>query len=365
MNVFPANGYRKWSAWPLLGHCARHWRWSAMVLALLVAVAVALCVGRYALSLSHIASILLSRLLPPDWLQQLPPWSAVQERVLLQVRLPRILLAALVGAALAMCGGALQGAFRNPLVGPQILGISSGAAFGGCLSILLFSSMPATLGLSLLGGLAAIAIVYALGRHERRTTILMLILAGVVTSAFFAALISMATYFADPNDTLPAIVFWLMGSFATASYAKLAAVAVPIVMGMGLILALRFRINVLSLGDEQASALGIKVEPLRWVLLGSVTLVVSAGVAVSGTVGWVGLVVPHVARMVVGPDHRVLLPACALIGGAYLVLVDTVARSMTTAEIPLGVITALIGAPVFAWLLRRMHIKEGREGAAS
>ncbi len=333
------------------------WRWVAMVCLLLAVMAAALCIGRYPLSLSHVTSILVAHLLPGDWTNLLPAWSSVEQRVVMQVRMPRVLMSVIVGASLSMCGGALQGAFRNPLVGPQILGISSGAAFGGCIAILLFSSMPATLSLAFAGGLAAVAIVYVLGRYERRTTMLMLILAGVVTSAFFAALISLATYFADPNDTLPAIVFWLMGSFATASYIKLVSVIGPIVLGMGLLFALRFRINVLSLGDEQARALGIAVEPLRWVLLACVTLVVSASVAVSGTVGWVGLVVPHFARLVVGPDHRVLLPACALIGAAYMVLVDTVARSVTSAEIPLGVITALIGAPLFAWLLRRMQAK--------
>lgn len=334
-------------------------RWVLMAVVLLVSILAAICIGRYPLPLSHVVAILFDYLVPGDWSHWLPAWSAVEERVVMQVRMPRVLMAVMVGASLAMCGGALQGAFRNPLVGPQILGISSGAAFGGCLAILLFTSMPATLGMAFAGGLIAVAMVYVLGRYERRTTMLMLILAGVVISAFFSALISLVTYFADPNDTLPAIVFWLMGSFATASYVKLAAVIGPILIGMVLLLALRFRINVLSLGDEQARALGIAVEPLRWVLLACVTLVVSASVAVSGTVGWVGLVVPHVARLVVGPDHRVLLPACALIGGAYMVCVDTVARSATSAEIPLGVITALIGAPLFAWLLRRMQTKGG------
>ncbi|MDX3881150.1 FecCD family ABC transporter permease [Achromobacter denitrificans] len=335
------------------------WPWLLMALALLASVLVALCVGRYPLSLSQVSGVLAAKLLPDDLAAWLPAAGATEQRVVMQLRLPRVLLAVLAGSSLAMCGAALQGAFRNPLVGPQILGISSGAAFGGCAAILLFSSLWATLGLAFAGGLLAVAIVYALGRSNGRTTILMLVLAGVVTSAFFSALISLATYFADPNDSLPAIVFWLMGSFATATYAKLAAAVPPIVAGMGLLYALRFRINVLSLGDEQASAMGIAVEPLRWLLLGCATLVVSASVAVSGTVGWVGLVVPHIARMLVGPDHRLLLPASALIGGAYMVAVDTVARSATSAEIPLGVITALIGAPLFAWLLRRAQ----RQGA--
>ncbi|MFY3704865.1 FecCD family ABC transporter permease [Achromobacter dolens] len=336
----------------------RAWPWWLMIAAAPLSALAALCVGRYALPASHVGAALAGWALPDGLASWLPAVADAERRVVLLVRLPRVLLALLAGSSLALCGAALQGAFRNPLVGPQILGISSGAAFGGCAAILLFSSLWATLGFAFAGGLLAVAIVYLLGRSRGRTTILMLVLAGVVTSAFFSALISLATYFADPYDSLPAIVFWLMGSFATASYVKLGAAVAPIAAGMGLLFALRFRINVLSLGDEQASAMGLAVEPLRWMLLGCATLVVSASVAVSGTVGWVGLVVPHIARMLVGPDHRVLLPASALLGGTYMVWVDTVARSATSAEIPLGAITALVGAPLFAWLLRRT---QGRE----
>lgn len=335
-------------------------RWLGLGAVLLGAMIAALCIGRYSLPVSHVLAILASHVLPTAWLEHFSAWSGVEQRVVDLVRTPRILLSALVGAGLAMSGATLQGAFRNPLVGPQILGISSGAALGGCVAILLFSSLAATMTLAFCGGILAISIVYTLGRSQGRTTMLMLILAGVVTSAFFAALISLVTYFADPNDTLPAIVFWLMGSFSTASYTKLGAIVLPVLLGMGLLHALRFRINVLSLGDEHASALGIAVEPLRWLLLACVTLIVSASVAVSGTVGWVGLVVPHIARMLTGPDHRVLLPASALIGAIYMVLIDTAARSATSAEIPLGVITALIGAPVFAWLLRRTQAGGGQ-----
>lgn len=335
----------------------RAWPWLLMGLALPASLLAALCVGRYPLPLSHATGILAGLVLPDRAQAWLPAATAAEHRVLVQVRLPRALLATLTGASLAMCGAALQGAFRNPLIGPQILGISSGAAFGGCLAILLFSSLPATLGLAFAGGLLAVSAVYVLGRSQGRSTLLMLVLAGVITGAFFSALISLATYFADPNDSLPSIVFWLMGSFATASYAKLAVAAPPVLAGIVLLCLMRFRINVLSLGEEQAAALGIAVEPLRWTLLGCVTLVVSASVAVSGTVGWVGLVVPHIARMVVGPDHRSLLPASALLGGSYLLWVDTVARSATSAEIPLGVITALVGAPIFAWLLRRAQAR--------
>lgn len=341
-------------AWRIPGGA---WTWPLLLALLLASMMMSLATGRYALSWQHIAAMLAEPLLPQAWHQWLPEVSDVQRRVLWQVRLPRILMSVLVGGSLALCGAALQGAFRNPLVGPQVLGISSGAALGGCLAILFYTSLPLVMGGAFAGGLLAIAMVYFMGRSQGCTTMLMLVLAGVVCSAFFAALISLVTYFADANDTLPAIVFWLMGSFATASYFKLGVIALPVLGGSLLLFALRFRINVLSLGDEQASAQGIAVEPLRWALLACVTLVVSASVAVSGTVGWVGLVVPHFARMLVGPDHRVLLPASALVGAIYMVLVDTLARSLTSAEIPLGVMTALIGAPVFAWLLKRTHAR--------
>ncbi len=332
---------------------ASTWRWGLMVTALPALMLAALCIGRYGLPLPRVMAVLANATLPTNWSMGLPAVGELEQRVVLQVRLPRILLAALVGAGLSVCGGALQGSLRNPLVGPQILGISSGAAFGGCLAIVLFTSLLGILGLAFAAGLAATALVYLLARSQRRTSLLMLILAGVVVSAFFAALTSLVTYFANPNDSLPAIVFWLMGSFATASWLKLGLVVAPMLMGTALLLTLRFRLNVLSLGDEQAAALGVLVEPLRWTALCCVALVVSAGVAVSGTVGWVGLVVPHIARMLVGADHRAMLLASLLLGGSFMVVVDTLARSLTSAEIPLGVITALVGAPIFAWLLRR------------
>lgn len=342
-----------------LSHQARSTRllWVVMIVVLLAVAIAALCVGRYPLQVSHVIGILFSQLLPSDWLTWLGQWSDIETRVVMQVRLPRILMAILIGASLAMSGAVLQGIFRNPLVGPQILGISSGAAFGGCIAILVFSSLTAIMGMSFIGGLIAITAVYFLGRYQRQTSLLMLILAGVVISAFFAALVSLITYFADTNDTLPTIVFWLMGSLATATYVKLGVVVVPVVVGMTLLYLLRFRINVLSMGDEQAHAMGVAVEPLRWAILLCITFVVSASVAVSGTVGWVGLIMPHIGRMIVGDDHRVLLPVSAIIGAIYLLIVDTMARTLTSSEIPLSVITAVIGAPIFVWVMRRTQKK--------
>ncbi len=328
-----------------------------MLLALLGAMVIALSTGRFMLSPGVVVQELFSLLSQQAGLVNSDVLVSLQEKLVLHIRLPRVLTAMLVGAALAMCGAALQGAFRNPLVGPQILGISSGAALGGCLAIFFVGSMLTVLGMAFVGGLVAITTVYAISRVGGKNQILVLVLAGVVTGAFFSALLSLLTYFADPNDTLPAIVFWLMGSFATASYTKLGWVALPMLAGMSVLFLMRFRINVLSMGDEHAASLGVPVEQVRWAMLVCVALVVSSGVAIAGTVGWVGLVVPHFARMVVGPYHRALLPASALLGALFLLCVDTVARSLTAAEIPLDVITSLIGAPIFALMLRKAHAK--------
>ena len=181
----------------------------------------------------------------------------------------------------------------------------------------------------------------------------MLVLAGIVTSAFFSALVSVTKFVADPDDKLPAIVFWLMGSFASASYEKVWLMAVPVVLGSVVIYLMRFQINVLSLGDEEAQALGVKVERTRWIALIAIALISSAVVAAAGVIGWVGLVIPHFARMLTGPDHKVLIPAAMLIGASYLIHIDNVARTAIAAEIPVGIITALIGAPIFGLLLRR------------
>jgi iron complex transport system permease protein len=208
-------------------------------------------------------------------------------------------------------------------------------------------------GLAFTFGLVAILVVYAVTRGADGTPMLMVVLGGVVTGSFFSALVSLLTYVADPYDQLPAIVFWLLGSLATASYATVALASVPVLAGSGLLVLMRWRINVLSLGDDDTAAVGLAPAPARWTVLGAVTLVVAGAVAVSGVVSWVGLVVPHMVRMWVGPDHRVLLPASFLMGGVFLLVIDTVARTLTAGEIPLGVLTALVGAPVFFVLLRR------------
>lgn len=307
-----------------------------------------LAIGRFDVPLLHVAGILVSKLVPLE-----PWWTPVEARVVELIRIPRILMAALAGAGLAVAGAALQGIFRNPLVGPQIIGVSSGAAFGGALAILLSESRFLLIGLAFVCGMLAMVIVYSISRQQGRASILMLVLAGIVTSAFFSALVSVTKFVADPDDKLPAIVFWLMGSFASASYDKVWLIAIPVVIGSVVIYLMRFQINVLSLGDEEALALGVKVERTRWIALTAIALISAAVVAAAGVIGWVGLVIPHFARMLTGPDHKVLIPAAMLIGASYLIHVDNVARTAIAAEIPVGIITALIGAPVFGVLLRR------------
>ena len=294
----------------------------------------------------------MSRSSPPRLCPVPAESSGTEQNVVPLVRLPRVLLALLVGGGLAVGGAALQAIFRNPLVSPQIIGVSAGASFGGALALLLgLGTGFLVAGLRVRHGGPRLLFLITSGRGG--TPMLMIVLGGVVTGSFFSALVALVTYLADPYTTLPAIVFWLLGSVATATFAKVLVARSPVLGGAVVLLALRWRINVLSLGDEDAAALGLRPRPLRWAVLVAVALIVAGAVAVSGAVSWVGLVIPHLARMWVGPDHRVLLPVSFLLGGAYIVLVDTIARTATAGEIPLGVLTALIGAPVFFVLLRR------------
>jgi iron complex transport system permease protein len=320
---------------------------AAAVLVLAVGL-LALAVGRYGVPVGHVARILVSGILPAD-----PAISGTEQNIVLLVRLPRVLLALLVGGGLSLCGAALQALFRNPLVSPEIIGVSAGASFGGALALLLGLGSVMLVASSFTFGLLALGLLFLVTSGRGGAPMLMVVLGGVVIGSFFSALVSLVVYLADPFSTLPAIVFWLLGSVAASTAAKVLVAAVPVLAGAAVLLALRWRLNVLSLGDDDAAALGVRPRPLRWVVLAAVALIVAGAVAVSGAVAWVGLVVPHLARMWVGPDHRVLLPVSFLLGGAYIIAVDTVARTMTAGEIPLGVLTALIGAPVFFVLLRR------------
>lgn len=331
------------------------------VLLIFVAV-IAMSIGRYWVPPNEILRLLSSRTLELiPGISQTPlrqTWSAQEATVVMDVRLPRILLAFLVGGALALGGACLQALFRNPLVSPDIVGVTSGASFGGVLVMMLGLS-GAWLVTGAFGfGLLALVIVLFLGRLGQGQQMLMIVLGGIVVAAFFNACVSFLTYIADPYSELPSIVHWLLGSLASASYDKVLIALVPIALGSLVVLGMRWRLNVLSLGDDDAAALGVNPRTSRIWLLAAVALMTAGTVAVAGAVGWVGLVVPHLARLWVGTDHRVLLPTSMLLGGAYLILVDTLSRTLTSSEIPLGILTAMIGAPVFVFLLAKSKKKE-------
>ncbi|UNQ33353.1 FecCD family ABC transporter permease [Prescottella equi] len=285
---------------------------------------ISLSVGRYTVPVNEVARILINEVI------SLPrTWTDAESNVVLGVRLPRVLLGMLVGGGLALGGAALQAAFRNPLVSPQILGVSSGASFGGVLALMFGLGSTFLVGGAFLFGLAALGMVLLIGRSRSGGAILMIVLGGVVTSAFFSALVSFITYVADPYTTLPSIVFWLMGSLATADMAKVLVAAVPILAGSAVIIGLRWRINILSLGDDDAASLGVNPGRLRALLLTMVALMTAGAVAVSGVIGWVGLVVPHIARLWVGPDHRISMPTTFVLGAAYLTIIDTLSRTVS------------------------------------
>jgi iron complex transport system permease protein len=274
--------------------------------------------------------------------------------VLFQIRLPRVVAAATVGAALSAAGAAYQALFRNPLVSPDILGVSTGAGLGAVLGILLGLPVVAIQLLGFGGGLASVVIVALLARALRGGgDILVLVLAGIVIGALAGALISLVKILADPYDQLPAITFWLLGSLAGVKPADIASVLPVVLIGLAPLVLLRWRIGVLSLGDDEARALGVDVIRLRRLVIAAATLVTASVVAISGVIGWVGLMVPHMARLVVGPRFDRLLPASILLGAAFMVAIDTLARSAARIEIPLGVLTAVIGGPIFVWLLAR------------
>ncbi|RYG86099.1 iron ABC transporter permease [bacterium] len=270
-----------------------------------------------------------------------------------QIRLPRALLALCVGAGLSIAGAAYQGLFRNPLVSPDALGATAAAAFGAALA-LLWGAGPATVqGAAFVFGVAGVAITASLARSVRSPSLLMLILSGVVVAAFFGALLGAVKYLADPDSRLPAITYWLLGSLNGATWRTLAFVAPPIVAGTVVLWLLRWQLNVLAMGEEEARALGVRTGLVRVLTIVATTAITAAAVSACGVVGWIGLVVPHLARMLVGPDHRRLLPVALCLGGSYLIVIDTLARSLTPGEIPVGILTAIAGAPFCAWLLRR------------
>lgn len=323
-------------------------RLGVLIISLLACFFLSFSLGKYPVSLSELFKVILSRIVPLN-----KAWSDAAETVILQVRMPRVLAAAMIGAALSGAGVSYQSLFHNPMVSPDVLGASAGAGFGAALGI---SFSFGFFGISLsafLFGIAAVAISYFVSTRIRHDPAFGMVLAGIMIGSLFTSGVSYLKLIADPNDTLPSITYWLMGSLASIRQQDVLFAAIPILLGLMPLWLLRWRLNILTMGDEEARSLGIHTKRLRLYVICCATLVTAASVAVSGMIGWIGLVIPHLARKMVGNDNRILMPASMLLGGIYLLIVDTLARLIAASEIPLGILTSFVGAPFFLLLMLR------------
>ena len=324
---------------------------------LLMAVILVACIllsflfGRYPVPFRELCGILADKFLSIFGLGIEPFWTDAMQAAVWNVRLPRVLMSVLVGACLSAAGAAYQGVFQNPMAAPDVLGASAGAGFGAALAIYVgLSSMYITLaafGMSLL----TVALVFWVSRHAKGERVLGLVLAGIMVSSLFQAGTSFIKLAADPTNKLPEITYWLMGSLSGAKWSELGFVIWPMLLGLVPLFLLRWRLNVLAMGDDEARAMGVDAGRLRIWLIIAATLVTAASVSVSGMIGWVGLVIPHMVRRICGSDYRWLMPCSMLGGGTFLLIVDNVSRNVTTSGIPIGILTAFIGAPFFLWLI--------------
>jgi len=319
----------------------------------LIAVIISLVIGRYPISLPEFFNAISNKISGTSTMVN------SIDTVLFNVRIPRIIAALLIGGALSVAGATYQGLFKNPMVSPDILGASAGAGFGAALGILLSFNTAGIQISAFLFGLGAVTITYllssAIGRGNSAT--LVLILTGMVVSTLFSSFISITKYVADPTDKLPAITFWLMGGLSSVGLKDLKTLLIPITLGIIPLFFLRWKLNILSFGEEEAKALGLDTSSLRIVIIFCSTLITAGTISVSGMIGWIGLIIPHMARMIVGPNFKVLLPTSLILGATFLLLVDDFARCAFAMEIPLGILTSLIGAPFFIFLLMK-----GRKG---
>lgn len=316
------------------------------VLTAMIAVT-ALCLGAYGVPLRETLEILASRVLPVD-----ETWSRMAQNVILEVRVPRVLGAMLVGSALAVAGCAYQGIFRNPLVSPDLLGVSGGACIGAALAILGGAARLGIQAAAFVGGVAAVLATMAIPRLLKRDSTVTLVLAGIIVGGFCGSILGIIKYLADPETELPTIVYWQMGSLAKVTNRSLIYVAPIILVALAGLIAMRWRVNLLSLGDHEAKALGVNLRLERGAVIAGATLLTASATCLAGTVGWVGLVVPHLARFVAGPNTGRSLPVACVMAAGFMVVVDTLAR-ISGVEIPLGIITGLVGTPFFILLLAR------------
>lgn len=327
-----------------------------LAVAMVLAIVASLMMGRYPIPPLEALKMLLSEVLPIS-----QTWTDQMYVLFFNVRLPRILMALLVGCCLAAAGAAYQGTFQNPLVSPDILGASQGAALGAAIGILLHVGGAGISLFAFASSMLSVALVLIISSRAKGNHVLVVVLAGVMVSSLFAAGVSYAKLVADPANELADITYWLMGSVTGATLEQFMGggpnqpIGVFPIMAVGLIMlfVLRWKINILTMGDEEASTMGVDARRIRILVIFAATLITAASVSVTGMIGWVGLVIPHLCRMLIGVDYRKLLPASMLMGGTFLLIVDDVSRLATTAEIPIGILTAFIGAPFFLYLITR------------
>jgi len=319
---------------------------SILIVAFISTFLVSVSLGKYDVSLKELLHVLTYKVvnLPQDWSNQI-------EAVVFQIRLPRVFAAMLVGAGLSAAGATFQGVFRNPIVSANILGVSAGAGFGAALGILLtFSYMWISFSAFIFGA-AAVLISYLISRRVKHNPTLGMVLAGIIIGGLFVSATSYIKLVADPNGVLPAITYWLMGSLASIRIQDVLYAAGPILSGLVVLFIFRWKINVITMGEDEARTMGVNTTLLRLLLVAGATLITAACVSISGMIGWVGLVIPHCARMIIGHDYRKMLPASMLMGAIFLMIVDDIARLMSTSEVPLGILVSFIGAPFFLYLI--------------
>lgn len=319
-----------------------------MLLVLICAVLLSFWIGYYPLAPADVVRAFLSRF---GYSGDILPQAVT---IFWSIRLPRILSAVFIGASLSVAGATYQGMFRNPLVSPDILGVSSGASLGAALAILSGRANWIVQLSAFAGGIGAVALSYIISRKSAHEQTLSLVLTGSMIMALCNAGVTMIKYVSDPNDVLQQITFWLMGSLTKTNMDSLSWTWVPMALGLSVIrFILRWRLNLMTLSEEEAGSLGVPIRRYRLIFIAASTMLSAAAVCLGGLIGWVGLMIPHIGRALVGPDYKSLIPACAMTGAAYLVLMDDIARSLLSLELPLGVVTSIMGAPFFVSLIIR------------
>lgn len=317
-----------------------------MYICVILAVVISLYLGRYTISIAEIFQVIFRN-------SQAKLDNSVASNIILNVRLPRIIAAVFLGGALSVAGASYQGIFKNPMVSPSLLGVSSGAGFGAALGIIFHMKAGGIQGMAFAFGLFAVGIAYLVSQliSKKMDRTLTLILIGIVISSLFTSLLALLKYVGDPYSDLPAITFWLLGSLADVNMKDIYIISIPVIIGISALMALRWKINIMTLDEDEAMSLGIETKKIRSVIVLCATIITAAVVSVSGMISWVGLVIPHIARMIVGSDYKKLLPASLALGAIFMLMLDDISRVLLVAEIPLGILTSLLGTPFFLFLM--------------